>query len=112
MPSPFDGVDDPKRRRTDQIIERTGAGIDGVVAIISHQVKALEESTGAALEGHGVTLVNTTLVSDDLASGALVRPFDLGITTDFACYLLIPEVNLGRPAVDAFRAWLLDAILT
>ncbi len=61
----------------------------------------------AALQGHGVALVNSTLVGDDLASGGLVRPFELGIVTDFAYYLVIPTGALERPAVDAFRRWLL-----
>lgn len=61
----------------------------------------------AALAGHGVALVNTSLVSDDLASGALVRPFELGIHTDFAYYLVIPVESVDQPAVSAFRKWLL-----
>jgi len=61
----------------------------------------------AALAGHGVALVNTSLVSDDLASGALVRPFALSLQTDFAYYLVIPTETVDRPAVSAFRKWLL-----
>jgi len=64
----------------------------------------------AAIEGHGVALVNTTLVSDDLASGALVRPFELGIATGFAYYLVIPREIMDRPAVNIFRKWLLAAV--
>ncbi|NQU57440.1 MAG: transcriptional regulator GcvA [Rhodospirillales bacterium] len=61
----------------------------------------------AALAGHGVALVNTSLVSDDLASGALVRPFALGLQTNFAYYLVIPTQSTNRPPVMAFRKWLL-----
>ncbi len=64
----------------------------------------------AALEGHGVALINSTLVGDDLASGRLVRPFKLGIPTAFAYYLVIPSETIGRPAVSAFRGWLLEAV--
>ncbi|NQV47424.1 MAG: transcriptional regulator GcvA [Rhodospirillaceae bacterium] len=62
----------------------------------------------AALEGHGVALINTSLVSDDLASGKLVRPFKLGIPTGFAYYLVIPDETVTRPVVSAFRTWILD----
>ena len=63
----------------------------------------------AALEGHGVALVNSTLVRDDLASGELVRPFELGIATGFSYHLVVPKENLNRPAVSAFRRWLLKS---
>jgi len=72
----------------------------------SHESMAVQ----AAIEGHGVALVNTTLVRDDLASGTLVRPFDLGMPTSFAYYLVIPTETLDRPDISAFRRWLLDAI--
>jgi len=61
----------------------------------------------AALAGHGVALVNTSLVSDDLDSGALVRPFTLRLQTDFAYYLVIPTQSINHPPVMAFRKWLL-----
>ena len=62
----------------------------------------------AAIEGHGVALVNTSLVRDDLATGDLVRPFELGISTEFAYFLVIPLKTLDRPTVSAFREWLLN----
>ncbi len=72
----------------------------------SHENMAVQ----AALEGHGVALVNSSLVRDDLAAGGLVRPFELGIAMDFAYYLVIPDGNQDKPAIKAFRHWLLDII--
>ena len=60
-----------------------------------------------AVEGHGVALVNTSIVSDDLASGALVRPFELKLPTDFGYFLVIPSETIEQPAVSAFREGLL-----
>ncbi len=64
----------------------------------------------AALEGHGVAMVNSALVADDLAVGRLVRPFALAIPVSFAYYLVIPDEAADRPAVRAFRTWILEAI--
>jgi LysR family transcriptional regulator, glycine cleavage system transcriptional activator len=84
------------------------AGISGVDWRKGPEFSLENMAVQAALEGHGVALVNTSLVRDDLASGALVRPFELGIQTGFAYYLAIPNENLDRPGVVAFRKWLLD----
>jgi len=46
----------------------------------------------AAMGGQGVAIARSVLVSDALEAGALVRPFDLSMTTRFAYYLLaLPE---------------------
>lgn len=83
------------------------AGITGVDWRKGPEFSLENMAVQAAQEGHGVALVNSSLVRDDLASGALVRPFDLGIQTDCAYYLVIPEESMGRPTVSAFRKWLL-----
>ena len=64
----------------------------------------------AAVEGHGVALVNTSLVRDELASGRLVQPFEEVIPTDFAYYLVVPNEYRDRPAISAFRTWLLQEV--
>ena len=84
------------------------AGISGVDWRKGPEFSLENMAVQAALEGHGVALVNTSLVRDDLASGALVRPFELGIQTGFAYYLAIPDENMEQPAVVAFRRWILD----
>ena len=64
----------------------------------------------AAIEGHGVALINTSLVRDDLASGRLVQPFEEVMPTDFSYHLVIPDEYCSRPAIRAFREWLLVKI--
>ena len=63
----------------------------------------------AAIDGQGVALGTTSLVADDLASGRLVRPFDLALKgpPQFAYYLVAPRATADRPLVKAFRDWVL-----
>jgi LysR family glycine cleavage system transcriptional activator len=61
----------------------------------------------AAIDGQGVALCESTLVADDLASGRLVRPFEMSIRgpAEFAYYALTSPVET-RPLVKAFRDWI------
>jgi LysR family glycine cleavage system transcriptional activator len=62
----------------------------------------------AAFEGQGVALARSAPVWDDITSGRLVRLF--GITRrfvhpiNFSC----PDNKANRPAIIAFREWLLS----
>ena len=60
----------------------------------------------AAKQGDGVALARSVLVGDSLASGRLVKPFDVSLPTNYAYYVVCPEANLSRPKVKAFRQWL------
>ena len=64
----------------------------------------------AAIDGQGVALVGDILVTDDLAAGRLVRPFDSSLSTPltFSYYLLSAKNGAKRPKVAAFREWLLE----
>lgn len=64
------------------------------------------ETQNAAVEGVGVALGRTTLVSDDIAAGRLVRLFDLVLPSDFAYWIVYPEASIKRPKVRVFRDWL------
>lgn len=61
----------------------------------------------AAIDEQGVALAESTLVADDLASGRLVRPFEMSIRgpAEFAYYALTSP-NESRPLVKAFRDWI------
>jgi LysR family glycine cleavage system transcriptional activator len=63
----------------------------------------------AAIDGQGVALGDSTLAADDLASGRLVRPFDLSVKgpPQFAYHLVCPEATAELPLVRAFREWIL-----
>jgi LysR family glycine cleavage system transcriptional activator len=61
----------------------------------------------AAIDEQGVALAESTLVAGDLASGRLVRPFEMSIKgpAEFGYYALTSPTET-RPLVTAFRDWL------
>ena len=69
----------------------------------SHAVLAFE----AAVEGHGVVATMPVLAETDLHAARLVTPFALRVPLASAYYLVCSEEAAQRPAVAAFREWLL-----
>lgn len=63
----------------------------------------------AAIDGHGVALGDSNLVADDLASGRLVKPFELSLRapSQFAYHIVSPLDTMQNPLVEAFRQWCL-----
>jgi LysR family glycine cleavage system transcriptional activator len=84
------------------------AGVDGVDLNrgphFSHAVLAFE----AAVEGHGVVATMPVLAEADLNAARLVTPFALRVPLSSAYYLVCTEEAAKRPAVAAFRGWLLE----
>jgi LysR family glycine cleavage system transcriptional activator len=64
-------------------------------------------SLEAASQKLGVALALRPLIDADLASGRLRQPFDIEMNPRSAYYLVSTEVIAERPAVQAFRQWLL-----
>ena len=60
----------------------------------------------AALDNGGAVLATPSLVSADLRSGALVRPFDVALPTGAQMHLVYRRDRVDEPAVAAFRAWI------
>jgi len=83
------------------------AGVSGVEMgrgpHFSHAVLAFE----AAVEGHGVVATMPVLAEADLHAARLVTPFALRVPLASAYYLVCSEAAATRPAVKAFRDWLL-----
>ena len=83
------------------------AGVKGLDAKrgahFSHAVLAFE----AAMDAIGVVASIPALASEDLAAGKLVMPFDLKVTLASAYYLVCEPHAKTRPAVAAFRDWLI-----
>lgn len=83
------------------------AGVGGVDTSrgphFSHAVLALE----AANDALGVVATFPALAATELAVGRLIMPFDLQVPLASAYYLVCNEAVLQRPAVAAFRNWLL-----
>ena len=69
-------------------------------------------SLEAASQKLGVALALRPLVNADIASGRLCAPFDVEVKPGSAYYLVCPEVIADRPAVAAFRKWLLEQAKT
>jgi LysR family glycine cleavage system transcriptional activator len=83
----------------------------GVAGVDSHAGPHFSDSGMAyvaALDGLGVALASKPLVTNAIAQGRLVAPFDIAVSQSYAYYLLVPEVWATRPAVQALRLWLLD----
>lgn len=62
----------------------------------------------ACRRGHGVALVRTSLVADDIAAGRLVRCFVETMPSDLHYHLVLPRLGRPRPEVAAFRHWILS----
>jgi LysR family glycine cleavage system transcriptional activator len=62
----------------------------------------------AAIDGLGIALGSSHFVADHLASGRLVRPFDITLHNDYAYYVVCPKTHLKRPVVAVFKSWLMD----
>jgi DNA-binding transcriptional LysR family regulator len=62
----------------------------------------------AVIADMGVAVLQRCLVRDELAAGRLVAPFDLPITLPRGYYLCAPVQRRDHPALNAFRAWLLE----
>ena len=68
-------------------------------------------SLEAASQNLGIALALRPLVDADIASGRLCEPFEaFRVKPQSAYYLVCPEVIADRPAVAAFRKWLLAQI--
>jgi LysR family glycine cleavage system transcriptional activator len=61
----------------------------------------------AAAAGLGLAVVPRFLVEEELRAGQLVIPFDRPITSRQSYWLVYPREKRDRPALAAFRAWLL-----
>jgi LysR family glycine cleavage system transcriptional activator len=62
----------------------------------------------AAIAGQGVAMLTPEFFTAELASGRLVRPFDLLGLDDDAFWLVYPQSRRNAPKISAFRSWILD----
>ncbi len=83
------------------------AGVDGIDATRGSRFSMQSMAVQAAIEGHGVALVSSAIVADDLAAGRLCKPFTLSLPIDFAYYVVSTEVAAEQPKIAAFHDWVL-----
>ncbi|MEM6848420.1 MAG: LysR substrate-binding domain-containing protein [Pseudomonadota bacterium] len=60
----------------------------------------------AAVEGQGVALGRLLLVTDDIAVGRLIAPFDVSLEASHAYWFVQPKGMRPTAAVEAVKAWL------
>lgn len=85
------------------------AGVTGIETAYGPTFTLYSMAVEAAVSGLGVLVGHTALIGEELASGQLVAPFDLLVPAPHAHYLVSPKWVERRPAVRAFRAWILGA---
>lgn len=61
----------------------------------------------AAMAGEGVALLTPRFFRLELATGALVQPFAVTATLGRSCWLVYPPARRNRPAIRAFRKFIL-----
>lgn len=64
----------------------------------------------AAVEGQGILLGYSGYLDRELASGALVQPFDLSVPTDKGYYLVYRRERFADPRVRIFRDWVMSEV--
>lgn len=83
------------------------AGVSQLGALNGPRFGACQMVIEAARLGQGFALGLSTLILDDLATGALVAPFGLSLPIPQSYTLVYPPEHGQRPALRAFRSWLL-----
>ena len=87
-------------------VDTKGVRLPGVQ--LSHTTNAIQ----LAMAGQGVALASDSLTADAVASGALVRPFDIRMELPRHYYFVCGEAIARLPRVAAFREWMLAETAT
>jgi LysR family glycine cleavage system transcriptional activator len=64
----------------------------------------------STVDGNGVALVRHVVAMQEIASGELVRLFDIEMPSSRDYFFVCPPGALAKPQVQAFRAWLLAEV--
>ena len=82
------------------------AGVETDTAFQGARFEQFVMISEAAIHHAGAALMPKLFIEDELASGRLVRLFDLPLDQQTAYYFVYPEGRTMRPVVSAFRKWL------
>ncbi|MEM8702502.1 MAG: LysR substrate-binding domain-containing protein [Pseudomonadota bacterium] len=82
------------------------AGVETDTAFQGARFEQFVMISEAAIHHAGAALMPKLFIEDELASGRLVRLFDLSLDQQTAYYFVYPEGRTMRPVVSAFRKWL------
>lgn len=83
------------------------AGVAGVDAGQGLWFDTTHMALEVAAHGGGVVLARSSMISAMLASGRLVKPFDLELPVEEGFFLVAPEKGTRHPDAAVFRAWLM-----
>ena len=83
------------------------AGVSQLGALDGVCFGACHLAIEAARRGQGLALAVSTLVADDIQSGALAAPFERSLPIPQTYALTYPPEHATRPALRSFRSWLL-----
>ena len=85
----------------------TKAGVKNVDPRQGTQFQQGDLAIYAAVRGKGVALANVLMVSDELKTGILVRPFDLSVSPppEYGFYFISRQSDAKQPAIETFRDW-------
>lgn len=84
------------------------AGVETDTAFQGARFEQFVMISEAAIHHAGAALMPKLFIEDELASGRLVRLFDLSLDQHTAYYFVYPEGRTMRPVVSAFRKWLTE----
>lgn len=88
----------------------SSAGVEGVDPHSGLTFDSYTFAVEAAVQGEGVVLGRTMLVSADLAAGRLIRPFKHALKAFSSFYVVYPPDAIRQRKVKAFRDWLFSEI--
>lgn len=86
------------------------AGIGSIEPFRQLYIGEYSMAVAAALDGQGFLLGYSGYIDSEVASGALVYPFDLSVATSEGYYLVYRRERLADPRVRTFRDWVLSEI--
>ncbi|MDQ6983683.1 MAG: transcriptional regulator GcvA [Ghiorsea sp.] len=66
----------------------------------------------AAVDGLGITIVDPSLVAEDIKAGRLCTPFHQTLADENAYYLVYPKTLVGSSPVKNLQTWLLSQVST
>jgi len=84
------------------------AGVSQLGALDGVRFGACHLAIEAARQGQGLALGVSTLIADDIQSGALVAPLERSLPIPQTYALTYPPEHATRPALRSFRSWLLS----
>lgn len=88
------------------------AGVTGINAGTGVHFDTSLMALEVAAHGGGVALGRTSVAAKELASGRLVRPFDVTVPSAEGFHLISPEQSTAHPDAARFRDWLLSEVMS